>query len=135
MLIFVGNYWKGEKTKIVKDNVLTLAGTTGEVLSSRKMQSDTEGSLMMLCNNLRIVSQAVGADFFIVGTDGRVVICQDLHASDFIKDGDGSQPAVACPIHSGYRFSDEFMNQIRKGDYCKITNLNGMLGSMCRGAD
>lgn len=130
LLVFVGNYWKAEKTKIVKDNVLTLAGVTGELLSSRRMQSDTEGSLMMLCNNLRIVSQAVNADFFIVGTDGRVTICQDLHASDFIKSDEQTQPSVACPIHSGYSFPDDFMNQIRNGGYCKITNLNGMLGSM-----
>ncbi len=127
LLVFVGNYWKNEKTDIIVSNVSTLAKTTGEMLSSERMKEDTEGSLMVLCNNLRIVSQAVNADFFIVGTDGEVIVCQDSLVSDFRKTDSDSGAKGSCNIHSHYSFSDEMLNEINKGPYCRISNLNGML--------
>lgn len=129
LLVFVGNYWKNEKINVITSNVSTLAGTTGEVLSSSRMKNDTEGSLMMLCNNLRIVSQAVNADFFIVGTDGKVIVCQDSLVSDFRKTDGTVNPSGSCSIHSSYDFSDDVLNEVRKGSYCRITNLDGMLSA------
>ena len=129
LLVFVGNYWKNEKTDIVTSNVQTLARTTGEVISSNRMQNDPEGSLMMLCNNLRIVSQAVNADFFIVGSDGKVIVCQDSLVSDFRKNSDSDGHSASCRIHSLYDFSDDILNEARKGGYCRVTNLDGMFST------
>jgi signal transduction histidine kinase len=125
-LVFVGNYWKDEKTEIIRANVLDLAATTGSVLSSERMEIDTEGTLMMMCNNLRTVSRAVNADFFIVGTDGKVKICQDSLITDFQKTGD-EREGPTCSIHSSYQFSDDILNTVRKGDFCQIGTLGGML--------
>ena len=127
-LVFLGNYWKNEKAEIIRANVSDLANTTGEVLSSKRMEIDTEGTLIMLCNNLRTVSRAVNADFFIVGSDGRVVICQESLITDFQK-VDGEQQRGSCSIHSSYKFSDEILNTVRKGDFCEISTLDGMLGT------
>ncbi|MCR4564087.1 MAG: HAMP domain-containing histidine kinase [Clostridiales bacterium] len=126
-LVFVGNYWKDEKTEIIRANVSDLARTTGDVLSSQRMEVDTEGTIMMLCNNLRTVSRAVNADFFIVGSDGRVVICQESVVTDFQKTKDENEGGNSCSIHSSYKFSDETLNAVRKGSYCEITKLGGML--------
>jgi len=127
-LVFVGNYWKNEKTEIIRANVSDLAETTGEVLSSKRMETDTEGAIMMLCNNLRTVSRAVNADFFIVGSDGRVAICQESMITDFRKT-DNPVNGGTCSIHSSLKFSDEILNAARKGDYCVIGKLDGMLKS------
>ncbi|MBE6835599.1 MAG: HAMP domain-containing protein [Ruminococcaceae bacterium] len=126
LLVFVGNYWKNEKTQIIRTNVLDLASTTGDVLSSNRMKSDTEGSLIMLCYNLRTVSRAVGADFFIVNSDGQVAICQESLVSDYLKT-DEETGDIRCSIHSAYKFSDTLLNEVNRGNYCQITNLSGML--------
>ena len=125
LLVFVGNYWKNTKTEIIKANVSDLAETTGNMLSSKRMETDTYGALLMLCNNLRTVSRAVNADFFIVDSNGFVMFCQDSVPDDFLRNDEKRDSG--CSIHSSYVFSDDILNAVRKGNYCQITRLNGML--------
>jgi len=125
LLVFVGNYWKDEKTQTITSNVKGLAQTTGEVLASENMRTNREASLTLLCMNLRTVSRAVNADFFIVDTSGKVVICRDSLVSDFKKSPD-SGAGNKCQLHGQYAFSESILSEVRKGNFCQIGTLNGM---------
>ena len=127
LLVFVGNYWKDTKTNIIKKNVASLAQTTATVLSSDRLNKDTAVALDMLCNNLRIVSGAVDADFFIVGTNGRVKICQESQLDDFKRGNASIDGDANCSIHRDYVFPQELLAKIRDGDFCQIGNLDGVL--------
>lgn len=121
LLVFVGNYWQDEKTDIIKNNVRDVANTTSTVLSSGRMSADAEGAVVMLCNNLRTISKAVDSDFFIVGTSGKVILCQDMLSNDFQVDSNGS-----CSIHGDYEFSDDVLKKVAKGSFFEVSNLDGM---------
>jgi signal transduction histidine kinase len=127
LLVFVGNYRKDTKTSVIRKNVGELADTTAAVISSERYSKDTGSALDMLCNNLRIVSGAVDADFFIVGTDGRVKICQDSAYTDFRRGSGSIGGDTSCPIHSGFTFPQELLINIQSGGFLEIGNLDGVL--------
>ena len=80
---------------------------------------------MMLCNNLRTVSRAVDADFFIVGKDGTVLVCQDSEVSDFRRDGNFEEKGNTCSIHKDLSFSEDILSEVQDGNFWHIGTLGG----------
>lgn len=105
LTLLISKYWMNEKTEQLKDNTLAVAANTRDVLASSYMGESSRGSIIMICNNLRQISNAIDADIFITNTAGDVVYCREILQSDMaIYTG-------ACLVHDAYHISDDLMEQ------------------------
>ena len=65
LLLFVSNYWRSEKTSLLKENALQVASTTADLLGAGQLDRDGKGTVAILCNTLTLVSSAIEADVFL----------------------------------------------------------------------
>ncbi len=121
LLLFVSNYWRTEKTNLLKENALKVASTTADLLSSGMLDKDGEGTVAILCNTLTLVSSAIEADVFICNLDGSVILCKDLFAPEMQVFN-----ASACKIHDGMHFPEEVVQKTIQKEYIRAGKLDGV---------
>ncbi len=123
LTLLVSKYWMNEKMELLKDNTLAVAGNTRDVLASSYMDESSRGSIIMICNNLRQISNAIDADVFITNPAGNVVYCRELLQSDLaIYTG-------VCLLHDAYHIPGELMEQAVDVGFAGTGYLGGELSN------
>lgn len=129
LLVLVSTYWMDEKTQLLEENVVSVSENTGDVLSSDYLGESGRGSVIVICNTLLQISNAIDADVFICNPQGYVVYCKEILRSDMVLSSEN------CTIHSGYKMPDDAMLRAMLDTYSTTgtigdeSNLNFIVGS------
>lgn len=121
LLLFVSGLWMNEKNTLLAENTINVAQNTRDVLESDYLEENSKSSVVVICNTLLQISNAVDADFFIVNPEGKVVYCKEILQSNMaLYTGN-------CIVHNRYDVPDEIMEKALTGTVCTTGNLGGML--------
>lgn len=121
LMLLVSGLWMTERTKALESTTESISRNVFDVMSSDFVGNGT-GSVLMIINTLRQMSEAGEADIFVVNEIGNVVYCKDmLSGRDSIYNG-------KCIVHSLYRMPNEILGCVSAGKcYSKSGTLDGQL--------
>lgn len=121
LLLFVSGLWMNEKNTLLAENTVNVAQNTRDVLESDYLDESSRSSVIVICNTLLQISNAVDADFFIVNPEGKVVYCKEILQSNMaLYTGN-------CMVHNRYSIPSELMKQAMSGTVCTTGDLGGVL--------
>lgn len=118
--VFVTNYWTAQKAVLLKENAKSVATSTSEMMVSW-LRNEPQGTVLLICNNLTNVSEAIDADVFMCDTNGKVILCKELLSSDFEVQQNGK-----CALHENYQIPQEVLKSALRGSYYERGRLGGM---------
>ena len=81
LTVFLSTRVSSEKEMLLTENVKQNAQYCEKIFANCITQEDFNNSLVIICNNLGVTSNAIDADVFFCNTDGRVVLCKE----DFLE--------------------------------------------------
>lgn len=124
LLLLVSKLWMDEKINLLTENSISVAQNTSDVLKSDYLGESGRGSVIVICNTLMQISNAVEADCFITNLNGDVVYCKEILQSNMaLYTGN-------CMVHNQYKIPKEIMNSAVKGLYRSTGDLGGSLNSI-----
>lgn len=120
LLLLVSKLWMDEKIGVLTENSISVAENTSDVLESDYLGESGRGSVIVICNTLMQISNAIDADVFIANLNGDVVYCKDILQSNMaLYTGN-------CIIHNKYQIPQEIMKDAKKGVNRTTGNLGGV---------
>ncbi|MEI6579003.1 MAG: HAMP domain-containing sensor histidine kinase [Eubacteriales bacterium] len=121
LLFFISNAWVTEKDLLLKENANGIAKTTAELVESGYMRDNENGSVLLICNTLSLVSSAIDADIYISNLDGKVIYCRDLLRAGMVVAPGG------CAIHGKYNIPNQVIKDaISQVSYSSMSTLDGI---------
>lgn len=112
--------WTDQKLNMLEENSHSVANFTSQLLNN-KLAND-HNALVMLCNNIKMISDAIDADIYVCNMNGEVILCQHLSGGNFEISNDGQ-----CAIHCTYKIPQSVINEAARGGFLKErTNLDGV---------
>ena len=124
LLLLVSKLWMDEKINLLTENTVSVAQNTSNVLQSEILGNSTRSSVIVICNTLLQISNAVDADVFIANNNGEVVYCKEILLSNMnLYTGN-------CMIHNKYHIPDEIMQVALNGTYRSTHDLGGSLSDI-----
>ncbi len=124
LLLLVSKLWMDEKTELLKENCANVAQNTSDVLKSDYLTDSGRGSMIVICNTLLQISNAIDADVFISDLDGDVVYCKEILQSNMaLYTGN-------CMVHNQYKIPEDIMRPAIS-ETCSMTgDLGGSLSDV-----
>jgi signal transduction histidine kinase len=125
-------YWNTEQINTMQHNSEIIADNAQDILArynrkNAESSTDTNSAdstdttpLVMICNTLRSMSNAVNADIFITNMDGKVVVCKEMMDEKFNFTNN-----FECVIHKNYNISTEIIEKASDEDYSEVDTLGG----------
>lgn len=124
LLLLVSNLWINEKVDLLTENTVSVAQNASNVLESEYMGIGSNSSVIVICNTLMQISNAVDADFFITNLNGEVVYCKEILQSNMaLYTGN-------CIVHNQYKVPQSIMESAINGTYQATGNLDGNLSDI-----
>lgn len=124
LLLLVSNLWINEKVDLLTENTVSVAQNASNVLESEYMGIGSNSSVIVICNTLMQISNAVDADFFITNLNGEVVYCKEILQSNMaLYTGN-------CMVHNQYKVPQSIMESAINGTYQATGNLDGNLSDI-----
>ncbi len=124
LLLLVSKLWMDEKTDLLTENCVNVAQNTSDILESDYLSDSSRSSVIVICNTLLQISNAIDADVFIADLEGDVVYCKEILQSNMaLYTGN-------CMIHNQYRLSEEIMEPSIKSVRRVTGNLGGVLSDV-----
>ncbi len=121
-LFLASRHWNSEQLDTLQHNSDIVAQNAQQLLV-RYNHTDHDGKtdtspLVMICNTMRIMSEAINADIFITDMDGKVVVCQDMIDDKFSFSKDHR-----CSIHGRYHIDENIIKKAANGGYAETATL------------
>lgn len=124
LLLLVSKLWMDEKIALLTENTVSVAQNTSDVLESDYLGQSSRSSVIVICNTLLQISNAVDADFFITNLNGEVVYCKEILQSNMaLYTGN-------CIVHNQYKIPENIMSVAVKETYRSMDNLGGSLSDI-----
>ncbi len=123
-LFLATRHWNSEQMSTLQHNSDIIATNAQDVLIRFNKSHDDEETdttpLSMICNTMRIMSEAIDADIFITDMTGDVIFCKDMMDDKFNFAGD-----YRCIIHDRYEINENIIEQASKGNFTSVDKLGG----------
>ncbi len=124
-LFLATRHWNSEQLNTLQRNSDIIATNAQQVLV-RFNHTDGEigtdmSPLVVICNTMNIMSEAIDADIFITDMDGSVVVCKDM-----IDDKFSFSNNYHCTVHKRYHVSEDIITKASKGNYAESSTLGGV---------
>ncbi len=124
LLLLVSKLWMDEKIDLLTENTVSVAQNANNVLESEYMGIGSSSSVIVICNTLMQISNAVDADFFITNLNGDVVYCKEILQSNMaLYTGN-------CMVHNQYKVPQSIMESAVNGTYRATGDLDGNLSDI-----
>ncbi len=124
LLLLVSKLWMDEKIDLLTENTANIAQNASDILESEYMGMGSSSSVIVICNTLMQISNAVDADFFITSPNGDVVYCKEILQSNMaLYTGN-------CMVHNQYKVPADIMKKAINGTYRTTGNLDGTLSDI-----
>lgn len=120
LTVFLSTRVSIEKETLLTENVKQNAGYCERLFSSCATQEEFNNSLIIVCNNLGVTSNAIDADVFFCNTEGRVILCKEDFVYSYSTDSNG------CMLHKGYKIPDDIMSSVTKGYFFSSGKVQGL---------
>lgn len=120
LTVFLSTRVSSEKEILLTENVKQNAQYCEKIFANCITQEDINNSLIIVCNNLGVTSNAIDADVFFCNTDGRVVLCKEDFLYNYSPDSDG------CMLHKGYIIPNDIMAAVTKGYFFSSSKVQGL---------
>ena len=124
LLILVSKLWMDEKNALLVENCVSVAQNTSDVFESDYLTNSGRGSVIVICNTLLQISNAVDADIFITNPEGDVVYCKEILQSNM------ALISGNCMVHNQYKVPEDIMSAAKNGLYQSTGNLGGSLSDI-----
>lgn len=124
LLLLVSKLWMDEKTELLIENSISVAQNTSDVLESDYLANSGRGSVIVICNTLLQISNAVDADIFITNVEGEVVYCKEILQSNM------ALITGNCMVHNQYKVPKDVMDAAVNGSYRATGDLDGSLSDI-----
>ncbi len=123
-LFLATRHWNSEQLNTLQHNSNIIALNSQDLLvrfnnADSGEKTDTT-PLSMICNTMRIMSEAIDADIFITDMTGDVIVCKEMIDDKFSFAGN-----YRCMIHDRYSINEEIISEAAKGDYSAVDKLGG----------
>ena len=119
LLVFLSNRWSIEKKDLLTENVRQNAAYCEQIFSECRTEAEFNSAMLLVGNNLSIISDAIDADVIMCNTDGRVVLCKE-------KFNYSGMPDMDCMLHRNYKISQEIMTMTEQGLYFSDDKIDGL---------
>ncbi len=123
-LFLATRHWNSEQLSTLQHNSNIIAQNAQEVLirfNNPEADDKTQTApLSMICNTMRIMSEAIDADIFITDMTGDVIVCKEMIDEKFSFAGD-----YRCLIHDRYSINAQIIAEAAKGNYTSVDKLGG----------
>lgn len=123
--VFIANYWTSNSVSIMQRNVNQIADTAENLFSSKKIETETAESNLVLCNSLNMVSSAIDADVFMTNLNGEIILCKDLLNSNMEVVNQG-----CCKLHEGYFMPKRIIDKTTSDGLYVMDDLKGLYDSL-----
>ena len=123
LLLLVSKLWLDEKRALLMENTQSVAENTADVLASSYFIDSSRSSVIVICNTLLQISNAVDADVFMVNPSGAVVYCKEILQADMMLYTD------ECIIHKQYQMPAAFMEVACKEPHVEMGTLDGVFNA------
>ena len=122
LIIFARDYFRDEKTDLLRDNAQRLSVSVAQMVGSDYARQYPTNTALMICSDLITASESIKADFFICNENGEVIYCQHMRRSDMaLYTGE-------CIIHSHIHLPPDVLQTLQtEHSYAAITTLDGVL--------
>ena len=112
--------WTQQKLGLLEENSKSVADFTKQLLENDL--ANDQKALVMLCNNIKMISEAIDADIYVCNMNGEVILCQHLTGETFEISNGGK-----CAIHCNYSIPKSVIKEAARGGYSdERTNLDGV---------
>ena len=123
-LFLVTRHWNSEQIDTLQHNSNIIAQNAQDVLvrfnpGEQGTQTDIT-PLSVICNTMRIMSEAIDADIFITDMNGKVVVCKEMIDERFNFSGEHR-----CMLHDRYRISPDIIEKASVGNFVDTSRLGG----------
>ncbi|MBR5262755.1 MAG: HAMP domain-containing histidine kinase [Clostridia bacterium] len=122
-LFLVTRHWNSEQIDTLQHNSNIIAQNAQELLSRIDVPEDKDQTditpLMIICNTMRIMSEAIDADIFITDMNGNVAFCKDMMADPLMLEH------TRCMLHDRYHISKEIITEAANGGFTDNSTLGG----------
>lgn len=123
-MLLVSQLWMEEKTALLTENTVSVAQNTQNILKSNYLSESSKSSVIVICNTLLQISNAIDADVFITNTEGQVVYCKEILQSDMaLFTGN-------CMVHNQYQVPESIMEDALVSTCSTTGNLGGLLSDV-----
>lgn len=120
LLVFLSNRWSVEKKELLTENVKQNAAYCETILSGCRTENEFNSAMLLIGNNLNIISDAIDADVIMCNMQGRVVLCKEKFKYSTVTDDDG------CVLHKSYKIPEEIMLATQQGIYFSDKEIDGL---------
>ncbi len=113
-------YTQNENTKLLKENVNSIAETVNSNLIVQDMNDIYSVEKGIICNSLNIISTSIDADIFICDVEGNIIMCKEKGETSPVV---GRLPE--CAYHNNYTVGDSLLRSVYQGGYVGKGTVNG----------
>ncbi len=118
--VFLSTRLSSEKEMLLTENVKQNAMYCERLFEGCTTQEEFNNSLIIVCNNLGVTSNAIDADVFFCNTEGRVILCKEDFLYNYSPGSDG------CMLHKGYEIPNDIMSSVTKGYFFSSSKVQGL---------
>ncbi len=116
LMLFVANFFSSQTLKETHDNAYELANTTTQLLNSNTVKSNSEATIMLMCQNVDLLASTTGSDVYICNINGQIEICPetiDNYSLDFNK----------CDNHEKIKIPATYVQRVKNGNVSEFSTL------------
>lgn len=121
-LFLVTRHWNSEQINTLQHNSNIIAQNAQDLLGRMNISEKDEQTditpLLMICNTMRIMSEAIDADIFITDMNGDVVVCKDMMVDQF-----SFREEAHCMLHDRYHIGKDVIDKAAKGGFTDSSRL------------
>lgn len=120
-LFLVTRHWNTEQISTLQHNSNIIAQNAQDLLARYNPDNGEQtdiAPLAMICNTMRIMSEAIDADIFITDMNGKVVVCKEMIDEKFSFAGN-----YHCLLHDRYHISPDIIERASQGGFTEASKL------------
>ena len=123
LFIIVNNYTANERTKLLRTNTSSLAGTVENIIQLQDMNKMYSIEKVIICETLSTVSQSIEADIFVCDLNGNIILCSE-RADSYPFSGTLS----ACGKHDNLKIHTSIIDSVsQQGEIVEKTHISNLL--------
>ncbi len=119
LMVFITNFMSTQVLDETKHNAYRLAETTTELLNSDTVKNNPEATILLMCQNVDIMSQTTDSDVYICNINGAIEICPET-INNFSLDINTN-----CEKHDAIKIPPAFVQRVKAGRVSEFTTLGG----------
>ena len=120
LLVFLSNRWSVEKKELLTENVVQNAAYCEAILEQCKTQEDFNSAMLLIGNNLNVISNAIDTDVIMCNMNGSVVVCKERFS--YSENFDNNE----CLIHKNYKIPESVMKTVSQEVYFSDEKIEGL---------